>query len=141
MSEKTSQNKGQVYGAGISGQGNVGRRITVQGNYNEKIEGDYIQGNYYAGTDREDITQIASEIQNLLQQLAHSYSTNTTTGKMTIATKAIEYIDNSPQLTSRLLGASKAGGFSALEQLLNHPAASFLFAALEDWQVTKDNKI
>jgi hypothetical protein len=32
------------------------------------------------------------------------------------------------------LSALKAGGVSAFEQLLNHPAASFVIGALEDWK-------
>ncbi|WP_238361207.1 hypothetical protein [Iningainema tapete] len=34
--------------------------------------------------------------------------------------------------------ALKSGGIQALAQLLNHPAASFVIGALEDWQKTKD---
>ena len=66
-----------------------------------------------------------------------AYPTNTTTGKMAIATKAIERIDNDPKLASRILSALKAGGTSALDSLLDHPAASFAIAVLEDWQQTK----
>jgi hypothetical protein len=40
-------------------------------------------------------------------------------------------------LSGRLLSAGKAGGIAAIEQFLNHPLASFVMAALEDWQKTQ----
>jgi hypothetical protein len=33
----------------------------------------------------------------------------------------------------------KTGGIQALGQMLNHPAATFAIAALEDWQKSKDS--
>ncbi len=56
---------------------------------------------------------------------------------MAIATEAIERINNDPKLASRILSALKAGGTSALDSLLDRPAASFVIGALEDWQQTK----
>lgn len=80
------------------------------------------------------IAEIAAEIQSLLEQLEKFYSTETTTGKMKIATEAIECIDRDPNLAKPILSALKAGDISSLQQLLNHPAASFTIAALQDWQ-------
>ncbi len=54
-----------------------------------------------------------------------------------IASQAIQRIDSDPKLTDRILSALKTGGISALDSLLDHPAASFVIAALEDWQQTK----
>lgn len=79
----------------------------------------------------------AEEIQKLLEQLSKTYSANTTENKKIIATKAIEQIERDPNLTQRILSAIKAGGVGALESFLNHPAASFVIAALEDWQQNK----
>lgn len=42
-----------------------------------------------------------------------------------------------PSLAQRIISALGAGSTSALEQFLNHPAASFVMAALEDWQKTR----
>ena len=56
-----------------------------------------------------------------------------------IATEAIQRIDNDPKLAPRILSALKAGGTSALDSLLDHPAASFVIGALEDWQQTQSN--
>jgi hypothetical protein len=107
------------------------------GNYNERIEGDYIQGNYYAAGKQQDLAEAAAEIQKLLEQLDKSYPIDTTLGKMQIAAETIEAIENNPTLAQRVTSALKAGGVQALAQLLNHPAASFVIGALEDWQKTK----
>ncbi|NES04386.1 MAG: hypothetical protein F6K22_17045 [Okeania sp. SIO2F4] len=56
---------------------------------------------------------------------------------MKIATEVITQIDNNSTKAERIFSAIKAGGVSAVEQLLNHPASSFVIAALEDWQKTK----
>ena len=53
------------------------------------------------------------------------------------ASQAIQHIDSYPKLTSRILNALKTGGISALDSLLDHPAASFVIAAKEDWQGSK----
>ena len=112
---------------------------TGGGNYNEHINGNYIQGNYYAAGQPQGLAEAAAEIQNILEQLEKSYSSETSLGKMAIATETISQIDSNPTLSARILSALKAGGVSAFEQFLNHPAASFVIAALEDWQKLKDN--
>ncbi len=43
-----------------------------------------------------------------------------------------EKIEQNPRLTQRLLSAAKAGSLAAIESMLNHPAASFVMAAIED---------
>lgn len=113
---------------------------TGGGNYNERIQGNYIQGNYYAAGQPQSLAEAAAEIQKLLEQLEKSYPTTTTAGKMAIATETIGQIDNNPTLAARIFSALKAGGVSAFEQFLNHPAASFVIAALEDWQKSKEHE-
>ena len=110
------------------------------GNYNERIEGNYIQGNYYAAGQEKSLAETAAEIQALLEQLSNSYPADTTTGKMKLATEVIDCIESNPTLMERILSALKAGGISALEQALNHPAASFVINALQDWQQSKASK-
>ncbi|MEM6398790.1 MAG: CHAT domain-containing protein [Cyanobacteria bacterium P01_D01_bin.116] len=135
----------------------AGRNIHMgSGNYNERIEGDYIQqqGSFAVGVNKGEIktekiagtinevqqqtlSEVAAEIQQLLEQLEKSYSTDTTTGKMALATEAIAQIENNPNLTARIFSALQVGSVKAFEQLLSHPAASFVIGALEDWQKTK----
>ncbi|MBW4568068.1 MAG: CHAT domain-containing protein [Tolypothrix carrinoi HA7290-LM1] len=111
----------------------------VSGNYNERIEGDYIQGNNYENGRHQDLADAAAEIQKLLEQLDKSYPTDTTLGKMQVAAETIKAIENNPKRAQRVTSALKAGSIQALAQLLNHPAASFVIDALEDWQKTKSS--
>jgi hypothetical protein len=80
------------------------------------------------------LTEAAAEIQELLSQLEKSHSITTNSGKMAIATEAIKIIESNPKLHQRVFSALKAGGIQALAQFLNHPAATFVIAALEEWQ-------
>ncbi len=66
-----------------------------------------------------------------------SYPTETTTGKMALATETIKCIENNPTLNKRIFSALKTGSVKAFEQFLSHPAASFVIGALEDWETTK----
>ncbi|GAB4377386.1 MAG: hypothetical protein Kow00121_26680 [Elainellaceae cyanobacterium] len=112
---------------------------TGGGSYREiNNQGTYVEGNYYNSPQaKQNLAEGAAEIQQLLEQLSKTYPTNTQSQQMTVAAKAIEEIEQNPTLTQRVLSALQAGSVSALEQLLNHPAASFVIAALEDWQKTK----
>ena len=146
----------------ISGNFREERNTNIsQDNYNELIEGNYYeqQGNntlsnitqsHYGSGDNvgidknitniynsQDLTQAAAEIQALLERLEKTHPSKTTLGKMAIATEAIQQIDSDPKLGLRIISALKAGGSWALESLLNHPAASFIIAGLEDWQQSK----
>jgi hypothetical protein len=111
---------------------------TGGGNYNERIEGNYIQGNNYAASQQKSIVETAAEIQQLLEQLDKSYPIGTTTGKMALATEAISRIESNPSLAERIVSALQAGSIEAIAQILNHPAASFVIGALEDWKKNKE---
>ena len=111
-----------------------GRNINIgSGNYNENIQGDYIQGNYYNSQQKQNLAEAAKEIQQLLEQLDKSYDTSSYSGKIQVADETIKTIDNNPELKARIISALKVGSVKAFEQFLNHPAASFVIAALEDW--------
>ena len=123
------QNQGDTKVSDENRNINIGR-----GNYNEKIEGDYIQGNYYAGEAKQTLAEASTEIQQLLQQLEQTYPSNTTGEKMAVATEVIKRIESNTPLADKILSALKVGGAEALKQTLNHPTATFVLAALEDWQ-------
>ncbi|NEP27196.1 hypothetical protein [Moorena sp. SIO3I6] len=114
------------------------RKINTEGgNYNEKIYGNYVQGNYYPAGQNQTLAEAAAEIQQLLEQLDKSYTTNTITGQMELATEVIKRIETNPPLMNRVLSALKAGSIQALAQALNHPVASFVIAAMENLQKTQ----
>ncbi|MGL4497950.1 MAG: CHAT domain-containing protein [Planktothrix sp.] len=119
-----------------------GRNISIgKGDYRETSihdQGSYVEGNYYNNVaEKSSLTEAANEIQKLLDQLSKNNSTATMTGKMKIAGEVIEKIENNPALMQCVIGALKAGGVSPFEQVLNHPAASFVIGALEEWQNSK----
>lgn len=95
----------------------------------------------YSLEQRQTLAEAAAEIQKLLEQLSQTYSTDTVSERMQLATEAVTRIESNPNLMQRLVSSLQAGGVSALEQLLNHPAASFVIAALEDWQKTKGEQV
>jgi len=85
----------------------------------------------------QDLRKAAKDIQEILEQLNETYPSDTTTGRMKIAAEVITQIENNPTKAKRIFNAIKAGGVAAVEQLLNHPASSFVIGALEDWQKNK----
>ncbi|MEM7759523.1 MAG: hypothetical protein AAF298_15565 [Cyanobacteria bacterium P01_A01_bin.40] len=111
------------FGIGHMSGGSINDKTKVAGFINE--------------IERQNLVKAAAEIQALLKQLEQTYDTTTTEGKMAIAAQAIELINNDSTLARLIFSALKAGGISPLEQLIDHPAASLIFAALEDWQQTK----
>lgn len=54
------------------------------------------------------------EVQEILDQLSKTYPIHRTTDKMIVAGKAIEKIEQNPQLVQRLLGAAKTGSLAAI---------------------------
>ena len=111
----------------------------TQGNITGKNEGSLnsIINVNYPPEHRQIIADAAQEIQALLEQLDKFYDTNTNTGKMALTLEAIQRIENNPTLAKRILSALATGSVKAFEQFLNHPAASFVVGALEDWEKTK----
>ncbi|NER05122.1 MAG: hypothetical protein F6K17_22265 [Okeania sp. SIO3C4] len=85
----------------------------------------------------QNLAQAAKDIQELLEQLDETYPSNTMPGKIKIAEEVITQIDNNQTKAERIFNAIKADGVAAFQQFLNHPASSFVIAALEDWQKTK----
>lgn len=79
------------------------------------------------------LAEIAAEIQQLLQQLEKSNSTETTAGQMAVVSQAIEIVENNPTLKQRVIGALKSGGTEAFKEALDHPVANVLVAAFEGW--------
>jgi internalin A len=92
---------------------------------------------YNSGSEKQPLAEAAKEIQALIEQLSSTSSIETMPAKVAFAGEIVKQIDADPSLTQRVLSAGKSGGVAAIGQLLNHPAASFVIAAIEDWQKTK----
>ncbi|MBF2016057.1 MAG: hypothetical protein IGS23_12800 [Rivularia sp. T60_A2020_040] len=97
-----------------------------------------VEGDFNVNPQQQTLSQAAAEIQQVLNQLSQTYPTTTTTEKMEVATTAIQHIENNSNLRQRVLSALKTGGIQALGQMLNHPASTFIIAALEDWQKSQN---
>jgi len=102
----------------------------------ENVQAQQIGGNInnYTPEQRQTLIEAAKEIQQLLQHLDQSYPTNTPIEKQVVVIEALKQIDSNPTLKARLMGAFKAGSTEAIKELVNHPLANVLVAALEGWQ-------
>jgi uncharacterized protein YjbI with pentapeptide repeats len=89
--------------------------------------------NTFTFEQRQTITEAASEIQALLDQLSTTYPTDTITQRATLAEAAIVQAQSNPSLWGRILSAVNAGTIGAVTQALNHPAAAFFAEAIKDW--------
>ncbi|MCC5634249.1 transporter substrate-binding domain-containing protein [Nostoc sphaeroides CHAB 2801] len=115
----------------VTGDRNIN---TGGGNYNERIERDYIQGNYYAAGQPQSLAQAAAEIQLLLKQLEQTYPTTTTSQQMVVAAEAINHIESNLLLKERVINAVKSGGLAAFEKAIDNPAGAFIVGAIKGWQ-------
>ena len=122
---------------------NSGDKVPIQEVYGVGINKGNINTSKFAKTmtiyesQQQNLAEAARDIQELLEQLEKTYPSETTMDRMKIATEVITHIDNHPTKAQKIFNAIKAGGVAAVEQLLNHPASSFVIAALEDWQKSK----
>ncbi|MHC5674926.1 hypothetical protein [Nostoc sp.] len=107
---------------------------TGGGNYNERIHGDYVQGNYYAAGQPQSLAEAAAEIQLLLKQLEQTYPTTTTSQQMVVAAEAVNRIESNPTLKKRVINAVKEGGLAAFEKAIDNPAGAFIVGAIKGWQ-------
>ncbi len=103
------------------------------GNYNERIERDYVQGNYYAAREQS-LAEAAAQIQQLLQQIQETNPITTEAERAIVAAKAAEEIKNNPTLKARVIGALKSGGKEAFKEAVDNPIVNVLVAIIEGWQ-------
>ncbi|WP_138504451.1 hypothetical protein [Nostoc sp. PA-18-2419] len=111
---------------------------TGGGNYNERIDGSYIEGNYYAARQPQSLVQAAAEIQALLKQLETSYPADTPARDMVVATEVVKRIESDPTWKQRVIGAVKEGGLAAFEKAIDNPVGAFITGAIKGWQEVKN---
>ncbi|WP_225895523.1 formylglycine-generating enzyme family protein [Dendronalium phyllosphericum] len=114
---QNAQFAGGLVNADTVNAGQIGGNIT---NYNTE--------------ERQNLAQAAAEIQQLLNQLSHSYPTATTSEKMSVVARAVDEIESNPTLKARVIGALKAGGTEAFKDLIDHPLVNILLASIDEWQ-------
>ncbi len=96
------------------------------------VAGDVTHSGGNICSDKTYIYKVAEEIKEILPCTVNSHSE-----KVQAANKVIEHIECNKSLSDRLLKSFKDGAINSLEQALNHPAASFIVAAIRSW---KDKK-
>jgi hypothetical protein len=69
-----------------------------------------------------DLTQASQDIKALLDRLSEEYPNDSS---RVLGAKAIDTVDTNPVLKSRIIKGLKAGGFAALEKMIDHPVAKF----------------
>ncbi|MBD2254442.1 hypothetical protein [Nostoc parmelioides] len=89
-----------------------------------------IQNNY---PQKQNLTETAFEIQQLLNCLSQVYPMKTDAQKQVIATEFKKEVEQKPELRARIIAALQSGGVEALKQLCNHPAAEVAIATYEGW--------
>jgi 3-methyladenine DNA glycosylase AlkC len=111
------------------------------------ITGSIIQGNFVQGENSGNISAIFSnvdnqhveskavavEIQQILDDISKKNPGKDVAIQMKIAVATIQAVEENKSLKQKVISALKAGGTAAIGQFLNHPAASFVIAVLEDW--------
>lgn len=140
--------KGQYVQGGqqIEGDLNIAEQVQHHG---DKIKTGDISGDHVTiGGDtnneqqqtQQALAEVAKEIQALLEKLDKTYSTDTMSGQMKVATEVIDIIQEDMSLTDRIIRAVRAGSVEALKQFLSHPAASFVITLIDDLEKTKQPK-
>lgn len=104
-------------------------RTFIYGDYNSR---DKISNNI-SNRNKVAVESVAA-VQKLLNQSSKAHPIQTTQEKMVIAAEVVEEIENSPSLKERVASALKTGGTEAFKEMLAHPAAAFVVAAMEGWQ-------
>jgi hypothetical protein len=99
------------------------------GNYNERIQGDYVQGNKYATPEKQSLAEAAAEIQKLLKQLEQTNPTATEAQKETFVSAGI-----APTKKERLINALIEGGKGAIEEFLDNPYMNVAIKIIEGWK-------
>lgn len=116
--------------------GNYIGKLDVKGDYNhlqiDKVEAGAEVTNKKV-VESPIVQQTALEVQNLLVQLSGDKPLESKREQMAVAVEAVEVIEAKPEFKGRIISALKAGGVAAFEKI-DHPAISFVLAAVEDWQ-------
>jgi hypothetical protein len=77
----------------------------------------------------QDLTQAAKDIKILLDQLSVDYPSDSS---RVLSAKAVDKVEKSPELKSRILRGVKAGSFAALEKMIDHPVAKFFIESAKE---------
>ena len=104
------------------------KNIGVAGGHTTAESGSIISGQYNEA-EKQNLQQAAAEIQALLKQLSEQYGDD----EDLLAAKIVKTAKNPDSKLHKLLMSLQAGSISAIDSLLDHPAASFVISFLDTW--------
>lgn len=112
------------------------KEASIGTGYAENITAEQIGGTIhnYAPAQKQNLAEAAEEIQQLLEQLAQTYPTETSDQQAVVADEAIKQINNNPTLKERIINVIKAMGVEALKEAIDHPLANVLVAGVQEWK-------
>ncbi|EDX76730.1 Pentapeptide repeat protein [Coleofasciculus chthonoplastes PCC 7420] len=88
----------------------------------------------YTLEQKQRLTDTATKIQKLLQQLDQTYPTNTPLEKQRVVIEVLERIEQNPMLKASVVEGLKGVQTEVLKELIDHPLVNVLLAALEEYQ-------
>ncbi|MBE9215960.1 hypothetical protein IQ247_25420 [Plectonema cf. radiosum LEGE 06105] len=89
-------------------------------------------GTLYDYSSNPSLTEAATKIQELLQQLEATNPTTTSANKRAVVNQAIEAIENNTTLKATVIAALNASGTEALKTAINHPLAKNMMSFIEE---------
>lgn len=78
-------------------------------------------------------SEVAAEIQQLLQELSQTCPTRTPLEKVIAVAAAIKQIESNPGLKARVVEAVQTAQLNQLQEYINHPLSKILLPAIAEW--------
>jgi uncharacterized protein YjbI with pentapeptide repeats len=110
--------------------------LNMSSTINQYGSGDNIAGDKVMGdkidtqiNNSQDLAEAAKDIKTLLDQLSIDYPNDSS---RILGAKAVDQIEKNPELRSRIIRGAKAGGFAALEKMVDHPVAKFFIEGAKE---------
>lgn len=88
----------------------------------------------YTLEQKQRLTETATKIQKLLQQLDQTYPTNTPLEKQRVVIEVLERMEQNPMLKASVVEGLKGVQIDVLKELIDHPLVNVLLVALEEYQ-------
>jgi internalin A len=112
---------------------NIYQNHSGSGNNIGKVEGDYVAGDKIVNqfNSSPDLAQAARDIKAVLDELSEEYNADSPKGQEKIKLKAIEQIQQNPDIRKRTFKALKAAGVEALDQAIQHPIAKVVIEGVK----------
>ncbi|WP_299493789.1 hypothetical protein [Acaryochloris sp. IP29b_bin.137] len=97
----------------------------------DNVAGDKVMGDKIdiQVNNSQDLWQAAKDIQDLLNQLSKDYPHDS---NRVLGARAIDKVENNPELQSRIMRGLKAGSFAALKKMIDHPVATFFIEGTKE---------